>query len=57
MPFGTSEEVKQTTFRYLDMLGEKGGLLPCPTHILEPEVPVENVAAYFEACDEYRVKK
>ena len=22
-----------------------------PTHVLEPEVPVENVQAFFEACD------
>lgn len=57
MPFGTPEEVKQTVFRYLDLLGNRGGLLPCPTHILEPEVPIENVVAYFEACKEYRGKK
>ena len=23
-----------------------------PTHVLEPEVPVENVIAFFRACDE-----
>ena len=23
-----------------------------PTHVLEPEVPVENVVAFFDACDE-----
>ncbi len=22
-----------------------------PTHVLEPEVPPENVCAFFEACD------
>ena len=53
MPFGTPEEIRETVFRYLDMVGEKGGLLICPTHVLEPEVPVENVVAYIEACKEY----
>ena len=28
-----------------------GGLMLGPTHVLEPEVPVENVVAFFEACD------
>ncbi len=53
MPFGTPKEIRETVFHYLDMVGRKGGLLICPTHILEPEVPVENVVAYIEACKEY----
>ena len=54
MPFGTPEEVREKTFHYMDLAGPKGGLLCCPTHILEPEVPVENVIAYLEACRDYR---
>lgn len=57
MPFGTPEEIKATVNRYLDLVGEKGGLIACPTHILEPEVPVENLVAYIDACKGYRVKK
>lgn len=57
IPFGTPEEVRATTFAYLDMVGPKGGLLACPTHVMEPEVPVENVVAYLEACRDYQVKK
>ena len=54
MPFGSAEEVRRTTWRNLEISGEKGGLLPCPTHILEPEVPWENVEAYVEACKDFR---
>lgn len=54
MPFGTPEEVRRTVFDNLDAAGEKGGLYVCPTHLLEPEVPVENVIAYINACAEYR---
>ncbi|MFV0399956.1 MAG: uroporphyrinogen decarboxylase family protein [Oscillospiraceae bacterium] len=50
MPFGTPGEVKATVERNLRTAGEKGGLLAAPTHLLEPEVPVENVVAYVEAC-------
>jgi uroporphyrinogen decarboxylase len=57
MPFGSPEEVYETTTRYLDLVGPQGGLLACPTHVLEPEVPVENVVAYLEACRNYRPGK
>jgi len=53
MPFGTPEDVRRTVFENLDIAGEKGGLLVCPTHMLEPEVPLENLLAYIRACEEY----
>ena len=53
MPFGTPEEVREIVKRNLDIAGEKGGLLCCPTHLLEPEVPWENIEAYVNACKEY----
>ena len=54
MPFGTPKEVKAEVKRHLDIAGKNGGLFCCPTHILEPEVPWENVEAYVEACNEYK---
>jgi len=53
MPFGTPAEVRQKVFENLDIAGKKGGLFVAPTHMLEPEVPVENVVAYIQACAEY----
>ncbi len=53
MPYGTPEEVRREVFRNLDIAGSRGGLLVCPTHMLEPEVPAENVVAYIEACRDY----
>ena len=50
MPFGTPDEVAAKVQEFVDMVGPKGGLLVCPTHVLEPEVPVDNVVAYIEAC-------
>lgn len=54
MPFGSAEDVRNTVRRNLDLAGETGGLVVCPTHVLEPEVPWENVEAYIRACKEYR---
>lgn len=53
MPYGTPQEVRSAVFRNLDIAGEKGGLFVCPSHILEPEVPVANVVAYIQACMDY----
>lgn len=54
MPFGTPQEVKEAVWKNLDIAGEKGGLMVTPTHMLEPEVPLENILAYVEACRTYK---
>ena len=53
MPKGTPEEVREAVWRNLDIAGEKGGLFVAPTHMVEPEVPLENILAYVEACRTY----
>ncbi|MDA3960741.1 MAG: hypothetical protein PF961_08120 [Planctomycetota bacterium] len=53
MPHGTPQEVRLETHRLLELAGERGGLLPCPTHLLEPEVPWDNIEAYVQACREW----
>ncbi len=55
MPFGSPAEVRRIVHRNLDIAGKKGGLLCTPTHMLEPEVPWENILAYVQAVREYRV--
>ena len=52
-PFDTAEEMKQTVKHMIDTVGQGGGLFLAPTHVLEPEVPWENIAAFFEAVQEY----
>ena len=54
MPFGTPEDVRREVFKNLEIAGEQGGLLVAPTHILEPEVPVENLVAYINACRDFK---
>jgi uroporphyrinogen decarboxylase len=51
-PFGTPEEVRAVVRERIRTVGRGGGLLLAPTHILEPEVPWENVEAFFQAIDE-----
>jgi len=54
MPFGTPEEVRRVVRENLDIAGDKGGLFVCPTHVVEPEVPWENIEGYFESCKKYK---
>ncbi|MBN1863528.1 MAG: hypothetical protein JW808_01365 [Victivallales bacterium] len=52
-PFGTPETMKKTVLNLAQALDARnGGLTLSPTHILEPEVPPENIKAFFEACDD-----
>ncbi len=53
MPFGSAAEVREVVFHNLGIAGARGGLEVCPTHLLEPEVPWENVEAYILACRDF----
>ena len=51
MPFGTPDTVKQTVREMIDLFAP--GLVIATTHVLEPDVPWENILALFEAIEEY----
>lgn len=53
MPFGSPADVRQAVKRVIETLGAGGGLVIAPTHALQPDVPWENVVAFFEAVDEF----
>jgi uroporphyrinogen decarboxylase len=54
MPFGTPDDVRRAVFENLEIAGDKGGLLVAPTHLLEPEVPIENIISYIKACADFK---
>ena len=53
MPFGTPADVRRRVQELITKYGQNGGLFISPTHVLEPEVPLANIDAFFEACREY----
>lgn len=53
MPFGTPDEVRSEVRQRIETVGRGGGLLLSPAHVLQPDVPWENVLAFFEAVSEY----
>ncbi len=55
LPFGTPGDVKKVVWDNLRLCGAQGGLVIAPTHLVEPEVPWENLLAMKEACETFRL--
>lgn len=55
LPFGTKEEVISVALSRLKKCGMKGGIVLGPTHIVEPEVPWENITAIIKAAHEFEL--
>ena len=53
MPFGTPDDVRRVVRENVRTLGADGALILAPTHVLEPEVPLENVYAFIETAREF----
>ncbi len=53
MPFGDADEVRRVVRERISSLGQDGALILSPTHVLEPEVPVENIEAFVEEIKIY----
>jgi uroporphyrinogen decarboxylase len=50
MPFGSPDDVRQVVRERKKTAGSDGALILAPTHVLEPEVPIENIIAYLDEC-------
>ncbi len=53
LPRGTSEEVKAEVKRRIKDFAPGGGYILCAVHNIQPDVPVENIIAMYEAAREY----
>jgi uroporphyrinogen decarboxylase len=54
LPYGKPQEIKDEVRRRIDILGKNGGYLVAPAHNIQPDTPVENVNAFFEAVFDHR---
>ena len=53
MPFGTPDDVRREVLTRIETVGRGGGLLLGPSHLLQDDVPWDNVLAFFDAVDRY----
>jgi uroporphyrinogen decarboxylase len=53
LPFGTVEEVSSEVKLRLRTVGPGGGLIIDPAHAIQPEVPLQNILAFYETARNY----
>jgi uroporphyrinogen decarboxylase len=53
LPFGTPEQVRDETRRRIDDLAPGGGFVFAPIHVIQGEVPPQNILAWWETLREY----
>jgi uroporphyrinogen decarboxylase len=52
LPFKDVNEIKREITKLCNILGEGGGYIAAPAHNIQPDTPVENVFAMYEAVSE-----
>ncbi|MEA1875483.1 MAG: uroporphyrinogen decarboxylase family protein [Bacteroidota bacterium] len=52
LPFGTKEEIREDVHSRIKTCGEKGGIVLGPSHLVEPEVPIDNLIYLRDAARE-----
>jgi uroporphyrinogen decarboxylase len=53
LPFGTVDDVRRGVKDLIKTLGPGGGFLFATSHNLEPDTPMENIVALFDAAHEF----
>ena len=53
MPFGTPDDVFNEIKTRIETVGPGGGFILAPSHGIQPDVPLENILAFYEAAREY----
>ena len=53
LPYGSTQDVREEVQRRIRDLAPGGGYLLAAVHTIQPDVPVENICAMYEAAQEY----
>lgn len=53
LPFGTPQAVRDETRRRIEDLAPGGGFVFAPIHVIQGQVPPENIVAWWETLQEY----
>jgi uroporphyrinogen decarboxylase len=55
LPFGTPDDVAKEVKLRMETIGRNGGFIIGPSHMIEPEVPWENLVALYDAIDRFGI--
>jgi len=56
MPFGTPHDVRQQVARCAAWARAGASIIVAPTHVLEPDVPWDNIRAFVDAVRAARLR-
>jgi len=54
LPSGSPEEIRRVVRERIEILGEDGGYMVAPAHVIQADTPIENVEAFTSAVLDYR---
>lgn len=55
LPFGTPDEVAEEVRQRIDIVGQDGGFIVAPAHNFQPDTPLENIFAMYNAVKSHPV--
>ncbi len=50
LPNGTPEDIQREVKHYTQTLGKNGGYICCPAHLFQPDIPPENIFAFYNTA-------
>lgn len=53
LPYGTPSQVREHVRQQITAMGYEGGYILCTAHNIQPDTPLENILALFEAYEEF----
>jgi len=53
LPFGTAEDVRNEVKQRIQTVAPGGGFILAPSHSIQPDVPLENMLAFYNAAREF----
>ena len=53
LPYGTPQEVEAEVKRIIEVFSPGGGYVFSPAHVIQPDVPLENIFTMFDAAVRY----
>jgi uroporphyrinogen-III decarboxylase len=53
LPFGTPADVMNEVRIRMETVGQDGGYIMTPSHLINADIPWENIVAFFEAAQKY----
>lgn len=57
MPFGNSKDVEEECKKLIKTCAYNGGLVLAPSHVIEPEVPWDNIVTFVKVLEDYNLGK